>query len=236
MERLPPALHWRQLGLYAPVFLLPQIVLAHTMEDPDANFVQGVDGPAVGPFIYLGAKHMVTGYDHILFLAGVVFFLYRPRHVVLYVSLFALGHSISLLLGVLADLRVSVALIDMIIGLSIVYKAFENMDGFRRLSGFQPDMRIAVFIFGLFHGLGLAGRLQDLSLSNNGLVTNLISFNIGVEVGQILVLSMILIALSCWRANSSYLRYALVTNTTLMTAGFLLAGYQFSAFLLQPPY
>ena len=208
----------------------------HTIEGSDANFVQAIDGPAVIPFMYLGAKHMVTGYDHLLFLMGVIFFLYRPKHVVQYVTLFAVGHSITLLFGVLANLQVNAYIIDAIIGLSIVYKAFENMDGFKRLLKFEPNIKIAVFVFGLFHGLGLATKLQEFTISDNGLVTNIISFNIGVEIGQILALSVVFILLSIWRTNASYLRHAFLTNTALMTGGFLLAGYQMSAFLLAAPY
>jgi hypothetical protein len=226
---------WRCLSTLL-LSLLPVVALGHTIEGSDANFVQAIDGPAVGPFIYLGAKHMVTGYDHLLFLVGVIFFLYRPKHVVEYVTLFALGHSITLLLGVLANLQVNAYLIDAIIGLSIVYKAFENMDGFRRVLGVEPNTKIAVFVFGLFHGLGLATKLQEFTISDNGLVTNIVSFNVGVEIGQILALSAVLIVLSIWRNSASYLRHAFATNTVLMTGGFLLAGYQLSAYLLQSPY
>jgi len=226
---------WRRLTTLL-LSLLPVVALGHTIEGSDANFVQAIDGPAVGPFIYLGAKHMVTGYDHLLFLVGVIFFLYRPKHVVEYVTLFAIGHSITLLLGVLANLQVNAYLIDAIIGLSIVYKAFENMDGFRRVLGVEPNTKIAVFVFGLFHGLGLATKLQEFTISDNGLVTNIVSFNVGVEIGQILALSAVLIVLSIWRHSASYLRHAFATNTVLMTGGFLLAGYQLSAYLLQSPY
>ena len=226
---------WRCLSTLL-LSLLPVVALGHTIEGSDANFVQAIDGPAVGPFIYLGAKHMVTGYDHLLFLVGVIFFLYRPKHVVEYVTLFALGHSITLLLGVLANLQVNAYLIDAIIGLSIVYKAFENMAGFRRVLGVEPNTKIAVFVFGLFHGLGLATKLQEFTISDNGLVTNIVSFNVGVEIGQILALSAVLIVLSIWRNSTSYLRHAFATNTILMTGGFLLAGYQLSAYLLQSPY
>ncbi|MCG8412961.1 MAG: HupE/UreJ family protein [Pseudomonadales bacterium] len=227
---------WQQWALFGLALLIPTIATAHTIEGSDANFVQAIEGPAIAPFIYLGAKHMVTGYDHLLFLVGVIFFLYRPKHVVQYVTLFAVGHSITLLLGVLADFRVNAFLIDAIIGLSIVYKAFENMDGFKRVFGVEPNTKIAVFVFGLFHGLGLATKLQEFTLSDNGLVTNIVSFNVGVEIGQILALSAVFIALSIWRTNTSYLRHAFATNTVLMTGGFLLAGYQLSAFMLQPPY
>ncbi|MDE0507207.1 MAG: HupE/UreJ family protein [Gammaproteobacteria bacterium] len=208
-------------------------LLAHTIEGSDAAFVQNIDGPAIGPFIYLGAKHMVTGYDHLLFLVGVIFFLYRPGHIVQYVTLFAIGHSITLLFGVLADLQVNAYFIDAIIGLSVAYKAFENMGGFRRL-GFEPNTRLAVFVFGLFHGLGLATKLQEFELSDNGLVTNILSFNVGVEIGQILALSLVYIGLSVWRTRDSYLRNAFVTNSVLLGSGFLLTAYQLSAFVYLP--
>ena len=225
------------LGFLATTFLMLLTVSAfgHTIEGSDASFVQAIDGPAVLPFIYLGAKHMVTGYDHLLFLVGVIFFLYRPKHVVQYVTLFAIGHSITLLFGVLADLRVNAYIIDAIIGLSIVYKAFENIDGFKLVLGFEPNTKMAVFIFGLLHGLGLATKLQEFTISNNGLVTNIVSFNLGVEIGQILALSTVFILLSIWRTNESYLRHAFATNTALMTGGFLLAGYQMSAYMISPP-
>lgn len=210
--------------------LLGAPVLAHTITGNDANYVQGIDGPAIAPFIYLGAKHMVTGYDHLLYLLGVVFFLYRPMQVLQYVSLFALGHSITLLTGVLANLQVNVYLIDAIIGFSIVYKAFENMGGFARLGALRPNPKAAVFIFGLFHGLGLATKLQAFALSPNGLITNIISFNIGVEIGQLLALSAILLLLSLWRTRASYARHALVSNTLLMSGGFMLTAYQLAAF------
>jgi len=178
---------------------------------------------------------MITGYDHLLFLVGVIFFLYRPKHVVQYVTLFAIGHSTTLLFGVLGDIQVNAYLIDAIIGLSVVYKAFENIGGFKRLIGFEPNTKIAVLVFGLFHGLGLATKLQEFTISDNGLVTNIISFNVGVEIGQILALSTVFILLSLWRTNSSYLRHAFLTNTALMSGGFLLAGYQLSAYFLLSP-
>ncbi len=215
--------------------LFPVSAFAHTIAGSDANFVEAINGPAIFPFMYLGAKHMVTGYDHLLFLLGVIFFLYRPRHVVQYVTLFAIGHSITLLAGVLANIQVNAYFIDAIIGLSIVYKAFENMDGFKRLLGFELNTRIAVFVFGLFHGLGLATKLQEFNLSPNGLVVNIISFNIGVEIGQVLALSAVFILLSIWRTSRSFLQHAFVTNSILMTGGFLLAGYQISALFLIVP-
>src|SRR6478736_3144445 len=134
---------------------------AHGVSGKDAVFLQGLQGRAIMPLMYLGAKHMVTGYDHLLFLVGVIFFLYELEDVLIYVSLFAMGHSITLLLGVLGGIRANPYLIDAIIGFSVVYKAFENMDGFRRFFGFQPNTKLAVLIFGFFYGFGLATKLQD---------------------------------------------------------------------------
>ena len=159
---------------------------AHNVSKRDATFVQSNKGAAIAPFIYLGAKHMVTGYDHLAFLVGVIFFLYRLKDIVLYVSLFTIGHSTTLLAGVLGGIHANSYIIDAIIGLSVVYKAFDNMDGFKRLFGFEPNTKIAVLVFGLFHGFGLATKLQELHLSQNGLIANIVSFNVGVEIGQVL--------------------------------------------------
>ena len=172
---------------------------------------------------------MVTGYDHLLFLAGVIFFLYRLKDVALYVTLFAIGHSTTLLLGVLAGWHVDAFLVDAVIGLSVVYKAFENIGGFRRL-GFEPSTRAAVLFFGFFHGLGLATKLQDLALSRDGLVTNMISFNVGVEIGQLLALGLMLIAFNLWRRSGGFFRHAFAGNVALMAAGFVLAGFQLTGF------
>jgi HupE / UreJ protein len=208
------------------VAVFPDALHAHGVSGRDAWFLQFIDGPAIGPFMYLGAKHMVTGYDHLLFLVGVIFFLYRLKDVVLYVSLFTLGHSLTLLVGVLGKIHADAYLIDAIIGLSIVYKAFENMGGFDRLLGFTPNTRAAVMTFGLFHGFGLATKLQDFSISENGLVTNIVSFNVGVEIGQAVALTAVLIGISYWRLRPGFLKHAFATNTALMTGGFLLTGYQ----------
>jgi len=212
--------------------LLPDTASAHGVSQRDADFVQSITGIAIGPFLYLGAKHMVTGYDHLLFLIGVIFFLYRLKDVLLYVSLFTLGHSITLLGGVLGNVPANAHLIDAVIGLSVVYKAFENMGGFERL-GDHPTTRGAVMVFGLFHGFGLATKLQELSLPRNGLVANIISFNIGVELGQFLALTAILIALTYWRTRVGFLAHAFATNTALMMGGFMLMGYQLTGYFVE---
>jgi hypothetical protein len=213
-------------ALAAAVAAVPQIALAHGVTQRDAAFVQSIDGAAIGPFLYLGAKHMVTGYDHLLFLVGVIFFLYRLKDVVKYVTLFTVGHSLTLLAGVLGNIRADAYIIDAIIGLSVVYKAFENMGGFERVLGFRPNTKAAVSIFGLFHGFGLATKLQELTLPQNGLVANIVSFNVGVEIGQILALTAVLLLISFWRTRPGFLRHSFAANTVLMAGGFILMGYQ----------
>jgi hypothetical protein len=212
------------------VLALPGAAVAHGVSARDAQFVQSIDGPAIGPFLYLGAKHMVTGYDHLLFLIGVIFFLYRLKDVVQYVSLFTIGHSVTLLAGVLGNIHANAYIIDAIIGVSVAYKAFENMGGFDRILGFRPNTRAAVMIFGLFHGFGLATKLQEFTVSQNGLVTNIISFNVGVEIGQIIALTAVLIGISYWRRHPGFLRHSFAANTVLMTGGFILTGYQLAGY------
>jgi hypothetical protein len=213
-------------------FVRPADVSAHNVSKRDAAFVESNRGAAIGPFIYLGAKHMVTGYDHLLFLVGVIFFLYRLKDVVQYVSLFTIGHSATLLLGVLYGLHANAYVVDAIIGFSVVYKAFDNMDGFKRVFGFQPNTKVAVLIFGLFHGFGLATKLQEFALSPSGLVTNIVSFNVGVEVGQVLALSAVFLLLTLWRTRVGFLRHAFATNALLMVGGFVLVGYQLTGYVV----
>jgi hypothetical protein len=214
------------------ILVFPGAAMAHNVSKRDASFVESNQGAAIPAFIYLGAKHMVTGYDHIAFLVGVIFFLYRLKDIVQYVSLFTLGHSITLLGGVLGGVHANPYVIDAIIGFSVVYKAFDNMDGFRRFLGFEPNTKVAVLIFGLFHGFGLATKLQELDLAKNGLVTNIVSFNVGVEIGQVCALTAVLIALSVWRTRPSFLRDAFATNAVLMTVGFILVGYQVAGYFV----
>ena len=219
--------------LLAAIALLASVpALAHTVASGDQAYIEATDGVRLMPFLYLGAKHMVTGYDHLLFLFGVIFFLYRLRHVAAYVTLFAIGHSTTLLAGVLLGTNVSSYLVDAIIGLSVVYKALDNMGAYRRWFGVQPNTKLAVLIFGFFHGFGLATKVQDFAMSDDGLVPNLIAFNIGVEVGQLLALSAILIAMGFWRRTPSFGRHAFTTNAVLIAAGFVLFGMQLTGYFV----
>lgn len=205
---------------------------AHGVAEGYKGYIQEITGVNIIPFIYLGAKHMVTGYDHLLFLFGVIFFLYKMRDIGLYVSLFAIGHSTTLLIGTFFDISVSAYLIDAIIGLSVVYKALDNLGAFQRWFGVQPNTKLATLIFGFFHGFGLATKIQEFEISPDGLFVNLIAFNIGVEIGQLLALSAILIVMSYWRQTASFFRHAYTANVVMMSAGFLLMSYQLCGYIL----
>ncbi len=220
------------LSVAAGLALIAGPALAHAIGGKDAAFVASSAGAHIGPFLYLGAKHMVTGYDHLLFILGVIFFLYRLKHVALYVTMFSLGHSITLLTGVLLGVRANPYIIDAIIGFSVAYKAFDNLDGFRTLFGGTPDTRLMVLVFGLFHGFGLATKLQDLHLSHRGLAINLVSFNVGVEIGQLIALSLMLGLILLWRRSKGFARQAVAANVLIMIAGFVLMQEQLTGYFL----
>ncbi|KQN73898.1 HupE/UreJ family protein [Sphingomonas sp. Leaf62] len=209
------------------------VAAAHGVAEGDKAFIQNNPGINIVPYMYLGAKHMVTGYDHLLFLFGVIFFLYRLKDVGTYVTLFAIGHSTTLLAGVFFNIHANPYLIDAIIGLSVVYKALDNLGAFPTLIGFQPNQKAAVLIFGFFHGFGLATKLQDLIASRDGLIPNLVSFNVGVEMGQFMALGIILILMTLWRRSPSFTRSVVVANAALMCAGIVLTGYQVAGFMTE---
>jgi hypothetical protein len=214
------------------VMLFATTAFAHGVAEGDKGYLLEVSGVNILPFMYLGAKHMFTGYDHILFLLGVIFFLYKLRDVGIYVSLFAIGHSSTMLAGVYFGTTINSYLIDAIIGFSIVYKSLDNIGAFQRWFGFQPNTKIATLVFGLFHGFGLATKIQEYQLSPEGLLPNLLAFNVGVEIGQLLALGAILIAISYWRKTDSFLKHAHTANVLVMAAGFLLVGYQLTGYFV----
>ncbi len=219
------------LALTAVFGIVPE-ALAHGVTHGDKGYIQEITGVHPIAFLYLGAKHMMTGYDHLLFLLGVVFFLYRQKDVVIYVTLFAVGHVITLLFGVIIEINISPYIVDAIIGFSVVYKALDNMGAFQRWFGYQPNTKVATFVFGLCHGFGLATKVLDYELSPDGLIANLIFFNIGVEIGQLLALAAILIAISFWRKSGQFMKHAYGANGVMMMLGFLLMGYQITGYVV----
>jgi hypothetical protein len=222
----------RILLLLLVSFFIADAAFAHGVTSGDKGYIAEISGVHALPFIYLGAKHMMTGYDHLLFLFGVIFFLYRLKDVGIYVTLFAVGHVITLLSGVLMEISISAYIIDAIIGFSVVYKALDNMGAFQRWFGYQPNTKAATFIFGLFHGFGLATKILDYELPQDGLLANLIFFNVGVEIGQILALVAILIAITYWRKSGGFMRHAYTANAFMMMLGFLLMGYQITGYIV----
>ena len=231
----------RTLNKYNSIFLMLLVVLffaltmdipAHGVTDGDKGFIQESSGTMIISFIYLGAKHMVTGYDHLLFLFGVIFFLYRLKDISIYVTLFAVGHSVTLLSGVLLNVTINAYLIDAIIGFSIVYKALDNMGAYKRWFGFQPSTKIATHIFGLIHGFGLATKILEYNISSEGLIPNLIAFNVGVELGQVLGLIIIFIMISYWRRYGNFMQQAYKANVALMVGGFIFVGYQLAGYFI----
>lgn len=220
-----------QILILAGCALIASVASAHGVADGDRAFLETSSGLQIIPYIYLGAKHMVTGYDHLLFLFGVIFFLYRLKDVGIYVTLFAVGHSITLMFGVLSGIHMNAYLIDAIIGLSVVYKALDNIGFFPRFCGFTLNNKAAVLIFGLFHGFGLATKLQDFSLSEDGLVGNIISFNVGVEMGQMMALFGMLLLIILLRKSSHFTCYAFASNMALVCAGISLTIFQLSGFM-----
>ena len=224
LPRSGPLLH-AFIGVLLYLFL-SAFAHAHGVTEGDKGYIQEISGTHLLPFTYLGAKHMVTGYDHLLFLAGVIFFLYKLKDIALYVSLFAIGHSVTMLYGVYAGVNVNAYLIDAIIGLSVVYKALDNLGAFQRWFGVQPNTKVATLVFGLFHGFGLAAKIQEFEIARDGLLPNLLAFNVGVEIGQLLALGAILIAMGFWRRSAGFVQHAYTANVAMMCAGFMLIGYQ----------
>lgn len=230
--RAPFALPVAILSVVLAMLLSTSLAAAHAVAEGDKGYIQEITGVHLIPFVYLGAKHMVTGYDHLLFLLGVVFFLYRLQHIAIYVSLFAIGHSTTMILGVWFGWNVSSYLIDAIIGLSVVYKALDNLGAFQRWFGHQPNTKLATLIFGFFHGLGLATKILEYDIAQDGLLPNLLAFNVGVEIGQLIALAMILIVMGYWRRTASFWKHAYTANVLMMTAGFVLIGCQLTGYFV----
>lgn len=217
--------------LFASLFLLNSALSAHGIAASDLQAM--IEGGNLR-YIWLGATHMLTGYDHLLFLFGVIFFLSNARDIIKFVSIFTLGHSITLIFATFMSINMNYYLIDAVIALSVIYKGFDNNKGFENYLGVKsPNLLIMVLLFGLIHGFGLSTRLQQLPLGeqNWDMLLKIISFNIGVEVGQIIALLVMLIILVKLRELASFQRLSKVANHALMFAGFMLLLMQLHGYL-----
>ena len=229
----------KYLAIMAALFLATLTASAHGVSDADR---QGILEGGNFEYLKLGATHMLTGYDHLLFLFGVMFFLTRFGDIVKFITAFTLGHCVTLIFATLLHIKANYYLVDAVIALTVCYKAFDNLDGFRKYIGVaSPNLLGAVTFFGLIHGFGLSTRLQQLPLGQEGLVLRILSFNLGVEVGQIVALSGMWIILAGWRKTASFMKFSKVANAALMFAGVLLLlmqlhGYQHTQFTDEFPF
>ncbi len=202
------------------LLVLPQYGYAHGMSEADKLAI--TEGGNLR-YLWLGATHMLSGYDHLLFVFGIIFFLTSFRDIVKYITAFTLGHSVTLIFATFNGIQLNYFLIDAVIGLSVAYIAFANIDGFRKyLNIAPPNMLVMIVLLGLIHGFGLSTRLQELPLSEDDLLMNIISFNVGIELGQILALSVMLLLLSGWRKAASFKPFSVASNYGLIAAGALL--------------
>lgn len=202
------------------LFMLPDLSYAHGMSEEEK---QAVIAGGNLRYLWLGATHMLSGYDHLAFVFGIIFFLTSFRDIAKYVTAFTLGHSVTLIFATFNAIQLNYFLIDAVIALSVCYIAFANLDGFRKyLNVSPPNMMVMIVSLGLIHGFGLSTRLQQLPLSEDDLLANIISFNIGVELGQVSALALMLIAIAAWRKRDSFIPFSVIANYTLILGGMYL--------------
>lgn len=212
--------------------LLTTYAFGHGMSEAEKQII--IDGGNLG-YIWIGASHMLSGYDHLMFVFGIIFFLTRFKDIVKYVTAFTLGHSVTLIYATFNAIQVNYFLIDAVIALSVCYIAFTNLDGFKKYLNIKPPNMLAMITgLGLIHGLGLSTRLQQLPLNQDQLLMNIISFNLGIELGQVSALAFMLLLLAAYRKRHSFKAFSLIINYALVFAGGLLFvmqmhGYQHSS-------
>ncbi|WP_179346600.1 HupE/UreJ family protein [Winogradskyella ursingii] len=211
-------------NILAVLLLFPTILLAHDVSSGDQVIL---NNGGLLSYVWVGAKHMLTGYDHLLFLAGVIFFIDGFKDIIKFITVFTIGHSITLIGGTFLEIQVNEYLIDAIIALSVLYKGFENLKGFEKIFKIKaPNLLAMVLIFGLIHGLGLSTRLQSFDMGEEQILLKILSFNMGVELGQIAALVPIIFLISKWKEKSSYKAFYKASNTYLIIAGIVLFMYQ----------
>ena len=210
------------------MMLVAQQALAHGMSDADQQSM--LDGGYL-QYMWLGATHMLTGYDHLLFVFGIVFFLTTFMDVIKYITAFTVGHSITLISATLMGITANYYLIDAVIALSVCYIGYENTGGFRKYFEKSPNLLLAVFLFGFIHGFGLSTRLQQLPLGDDGLIWRILSFNVGIELGQVGALCVMVALLFKFRRTQSFLKISSVSNSGLIVAGAFLFLMQMHGYL-----
>ena len=208
---------FKRLAITFMLVLIPVFAQAHGISESDKQAM--IDG-GYGQYVWLGASHMLTGYDHLLFIFGVIFFLTGFRDIVKFITVFTLGHSLTLIFATVFGISANYFLVDAVIALSVCYKGFDNLDGFRKyLKMPSPNLLWVIFGFGLIHGFGLSTRLQQLPLGDSGLILRILSFNVGVELGQVTALSIMLVLIIGWRRSKAFIQFSTVSNAGLIVAG-----------------
>jgi len=206
------------------LLLFPLLLAAHGVSSGDQEIL---NNGGLLSYIYVGAKHMVTGYDHLLFLAGVIFYLTGFKDIVRFITVFTIGHSITLIGATYLGIKADEHLIDAVIALSVLYKGFENLGGFEKyFKTKSPNLLLMVFLFGLIHGFGLSTRLQSFDVGTSQFLSKIVCFNIGVELGQILALIPIVFIITQWQKKKSYKAFYKAANVYLVLAGLGLFLYQ----------
>lgn len=199
------------------LLLITSQAFAHGMSEAEKQII--IEGGNLH-YIWIGATHMLSGYDHLAFVFGIIFFLTRFRDIVKYITAFTIGHSITLIFATFNAIQINYFLIDAVIALSVCYIAFHNLDGFKKyLNVKAPNMLAMIFSLGLIHGLGLSTRLQQLPLDAENLLMNIISFNVGIELGQITALAVMLVLISAFRKSKHFPTFAKISNYFLILAG-----------------
>lgn len=212
------------LLLFVPVFLL-----AHGINESDQN---ALSSGGLWDYVWVGAKHMVTGYDHLLFLAGVIFYLSGFKDILKFITVFTIGHSITLISATYMGITANEHLVDAVIALSVIYKGFENLGGFEKLFKVSsPNLLLMVFIFGLIHGFGLSTRLQGFDIGTEDILAKIVSFNVGVELGQVTALIPIVFIITKWKSHASYDIFYKVANWFLIIAGVALFFFQMYGYM-----
>jgi len=209
---------YRAASLVLAVITINASAAAHTVsEQAQQRMLTG----GIGDAMWVGAEHMLTGYDHLLFLLGVMLFLTRFMQIVLFITAFTAGHTLTLLFATLAGITANPYLVDAVIALTVAYKAIENLDGFRRwFHVTPPNLLFMVFAFGLIHGFGLSTRLQEMTLARDpALVGKILGFNVGVELGQIAALVAMTAVVKVWRTTGSLPVFGRIMNGVLIAAG-----------------
>lgn len=215
----------RKLLSLMVLFLLPFTLGAHDVTSADYKLLANGD---LLDYIWVGAKHMLTGYDHLLFLVGVIFYLSGFKDIIRFITAFTIGHSITLIFATYLGIQVNEYLIDAVIALSVLYKGFENLGGFEKVFNVKsPNLLAMVFTFGLIHGLGLSTRLQSFDIGTEQFLAKIVSFNVGVELGQVLALIPIIFVINRWKkSRKSYQAFYKAANYYLVVAGVFLFVYQ----------